>query len=154
MRLTSSVNAYEGTAVNILVVTSATYVAYRCIRRLRFRRWLAHVLTTPEQLDTMMRSEHPPVILDARPEAVGKAEPHRIPGTARVDLNSPDRLDVSLLEQNIAVYCVCPNEAAARQIAHQMHRKGFARAHALRGGLDARERHGYPVEPMPLDSRP
>jgi membrane protein DedA with SNARE-associated domain/rhodanese-related sulfurtransferase len=153
-RITSLVTAHEGTAVNILIVTSAIYVAYRCIQRLRFRRWLAHVRITPEQLDTMMRSEYPPVILDARPEAVRKADPHKIPGAMMVDLSSPERLDTTLLEHDIVVYCVCPNEATARQIAHQMRRKGFARAHALKGGLDAWERHGYPVEPMPLDSRP
>jgi membrane protein DedA with SNARE-associated domain/rhodanese-related sulfurtransferase len=153
-RVTSAVSAYEGIAIKILIVTSAIYLVYRCIQRSRFRRWLAHVLTTPEQLDTMMRSTHPPVILDARPKAVRKAEPHKIPGATMVDLNSPERLDATLLEHDIVVYCVCPNEATARQIAHQMRRKGFAHAHALKGGLDAWERQGYPVEPIPLDSRP
>ena len=96
-----------------------------------------------------MRSERPPVILDARPEAVRKAEPHRIPGAMLVDLSSPEKIDATLLEHGLVVYCVCPNEATAKQIAQQMRRKGFTGVRALKGGLDAWERHGYPVEPLP-----
>ena len=149
-QLMLSVSAHGGTAVDIVIVTFAVYLAYRWIRRMLFRRWLADVRITPEQLDSMMRSAHPPVILDARPEVVRQAEPHRIPGAIMVDLSSRERPDSALLERDIVVYCVCPNEATARQIAHQMRRKGFTHAHALKGGLDSWERNGYPVEPLPL----
>jgi membrane protein DedA with SNARE-associated domain/rhodanese-related sulfurtransferase len=147
--LLSSVRAHGGTLVDVLVIVSIAYFVYRWIQRRRFRRWLAHIRISPEQLEAMMRSERPPVILDARPDAIRKAEPHRIPGAMLVDLSSPDKIDAALLEHGLVVYCVCPNEATAKQIAQQMSRKGFTRVHALKGGLDAWERRGYPVEPLP-----
>jgi len=152
-QLTFAVTAHDGVAVEILIITSAVWFSYRWIQRSLFRRWLAQVLITPEQLHTMMRSEHPPVIFDARPEAVRKAEPHRIAGAMMIDLPLPRRLDSLLSNHDLVVYCVCPNEATARKIAHQIHRKGFPRAHVLKGGLDAWERQGYPVEPMPPDTK-
>ncbi len=96
----------------------------------------------------MMRSERPPVILDARPQAVRLAEPHRIPGAIPIDLASPEKVDEGLLEHDLVVYCVCPNEATAKRISQQMRRKGFRHVRALKGGLDAWEHHGYPVESL------
>jgi rhodanese-related sulfurtransferase len=125
-------------------------MAYRWIQRLRFRRWLAHIRITPHELDEMMRSERPPVILDARPQAVRQAEPHRIPGAIPIDLASPEKVDQALLEHDLVVYCVCPNEASAKMISQQMRRKGFQRVRALKGGLDAWEHHGFPVEPLSM----
>ncbi|MCA3232805.1 MAG: DedA family protein/thiosulfate sulfurtransferase GlpE [Cupriavidus sp.] len=136
-----------------LLAIALGFAAYRLTQRLRFRRWLAHIRITPQQLDAMMRSERPPVILDARPQAVRRAEPHRIPGAIPIDLASPARIDAKLLEHNLVVYCVCPNEATAKKISEQMRRKGFRRVRALKGGLDAWEHHGYPVEPLCTASR-
>lgn len=51
----------------------------------------------------------------------------------------------------IVVYCVCPNEATAKRIVSQLQRKRIRHALALKGGLDAWEKHGYPVEPLPAD---
>lgn len=145
----SAVRAHGATVMDVLVLISVLYFMYRWIQRLRFRRWLAHIRISPVQLDAMMREDRPPVILDARPTAVRLAEPHRIPGAILVDLSSPEKMDAGLLEHDIVVYCVCPNEATAKQITRQMHRKGFRRIRALKGGLDAWEHHGYPVESLP-----
>ena len=149
-RMMSLVSAQGVTVAEVLLAIAALFAAYRWIQRLRFRRWLAHIRITPQQLDEMMRSEHPPVILDARPQAVRQAEPHRIPGAIPVDLASPDKVDAALLEHDLVVYCVCPNEATAKEITQQMRRKGFRHVRALKGGLDAWEHHGYPVEPIQL----
>ncbi|MFC5432023.1 VTT domain-containing protein [Paraburkholderia denitrificans] len=147
--LMAVVSAHGATVLDMLALVSVLYFCYRWIQRLRFRRWLAHIRISPVQLDAMMRNDRPPVILDARPAAVRQAEPHRIPGALLLDLSSPEKVDAALLEHDIVVYCVCPNEATAKQITRQMHRKGFKRICALKGGLDAWEHHGYPVEPLP-----
>jgi len=146
----SLVSAQGVTVAEVLLAVAALFAAYRWIQRLRFRRWLAHIRITPQQLDEMMRSERPPVILDARPQAIRQAEPHRIHGAIPVDLASPDKVDAALLEHDLVVYCVCPNEATAKTITQQMRRKGFRHVRALKGGLDAWERHGYPVEPLQM----
>ncbi|AOY99390.1 cytochrome P460 [Cupriavidus sp. USMAHM13] len=149
-RMMLAVSAHGITVAETLLAVVAVFLAYRWIQRLRFRRWLAHIRITPQQLDAMMRSEHPPVILDARPHAVRQAEPHRIPGAMLIDLASPGKVDEALLEHDLVVYCVCPNEATAKTISQQMRRKGFRHIRALKGGLDAWELHGYPVEPLSM----
>ncbi|WP_369679512.1 rhodanese-like domain-containing protein, partial [Burkholderia ubonensis] len=69
-----------------------------------------------------------------------------------LDLDSPELIDPDALKRPIVVYCVCPNEATAKRIVAQLQRKKMAHhIKALKGGLDAWEKHGYPVEPMPDD---
>jgi len=55
-------------------------------------------------------------------------------------------------EHEVVVYCVCPNEATAKQIAKRMRAKGFRNVRPLKGGLDAWEKKGFPVEAIPFDS--
>ena len=96
----------------------------------------------------MMRSPAPPVVFDARPQSVREKEAYRIPGARPLNLDSADALAPELLAQSIVVYCVCPNEATAKRIVSQLRSKHIYHAHALKGGLDAWERHGYPIEPL------
>jgi len=148
----SLIRAQGVTVAEVFLAIAALFATYRWIQRLRFRRWLAQIRITPQKLDEMMRSKRPPVILDARPRAVRQAEPHRIPGAIPVDMASPDKVDATLLEHDLVVYCVCPNEATAKKITQQMRRKGFRHVRALKGGLDAWEHHGYPVEPLQMEA--
>ncbi|MGF6875533.1 rhodanese-related sulfurtransferase [Paraburkholderia sp. MM5477-R1] len=129
----------------------AAVLVYRWLRRLQFRRWLAHTRITPDQLDAMMKSNEPPLILDARPSTVREKESHRIAGARPLDLESPDPIHPEYLKRPIVVYCVCPNEATAKRIVRQLHRKNIHHVRALKGGLDAWEKRGYPVEPLPTD---
>jgi 3-mercaptopyruvate sulfurtransferase SseA len=55
-------------------------------------------------------------------------------------------------EHEVVVYCVCPNEATAKQIVRQLKAKGFRNVRPLKGGLDAWEKKGFPVEAIPFDS--
>jgi rhodanese-related sulfurtransferase len=121
------------------------------VRRVQFRRWLAKIRISPEQLDELMKSSAPPLIFDARPPEVRAKEAYRIPGARALDLHSPEQLDSGLLTRPIVVYCVCPNEATAKRIIAQLHAKNIHHVQALKGGLDAWERRGYPVEPLSAD---
>lgn len=150
MLLSVFVRNNGGTAMEAVAGMFLCLALYRWIRRLQFRKWLAQIRITPVQLAAAMRSDAPPMIFDARPEAVRRKEPHRIPGARRLDLNAPGKLDLGAEDQPIVIYCVCPNEATAKQIVMQLHRKGIYHVHALRGGLDAWEKAGFPVEPIPL----
>ena len=142
----SFVKAHGWTLIDLLVAISIAYLLFRLVRRWQFRRWLVRARNSPGKLQTM-RSASPPVILDARPEAVRNQQPRQIPGARPLDLASLDGLNDALLAHDIVVYCVCPNVAAAKEITEQMSRKGFKRIRALKGGLDAWQRRGYPVEP-------
>jgi len=143
-----------GTVFDIFALLCVLFVGYRWVRRIQFRRWLAKTRITPEQLDLLMKSNAPPLIFDARPRAVREKDAYRIPGARALDLDSPEQLDPQLLKRPIVVYCVCPNEATAKRIVTRLHRKNIYHVHALKGGLDAWERRGYPVEPLSADFHP
>lgn len=140
-----------GTIFDAFAAISATFLLYRWVRRVQFRRWLGKVRISPQQLDEMMKSNAPPLIFDARPRVVREKEAYRIAGAYPLDLDSPDQLNPALLQRPIVVYCVCPNEATAKRIVSQLHRKKIHHVRALKGGLDAWERLGFPVEPLPSD---
>ncbi|SMG00053.1 Rhodanese-related sulfurtransferase [Burkholderia singularis] len=150
-RLMQWVSASGGTLFDALAAIFVTFLLYRWVCRLRFRRWLAKVRISPQQLDEMMRSSAPPVVFDARPRAVRAKEAYRIAGAYPLDLDSPDPLHPDLMVRPIVVYCVCPNEASAKRIVSQLHRKQMRHVLALKGGLDAWEKEGFPVEPLPAD---
>jgi rhodanese-related sulfurtransferase len=100
----------------------------------------------------MMRSDAPPVIFDARPEEVRRKEAHRIKGAIPLDLESSRKIDPMFREHEVVVYCVCPNEATAKHIVRQLQAKGFRNVRPLKGGLDAWEKKGFPVEAIPVDA--
>ncbi|SAL68731.1 membrane-associated protein [Caballeronia peredens] len=150
-RFIALVRANGTTVIDILAMVAIGFALYRWIRRVQFRQWLEKYHITPDQLDAMMRSDTPPVIYDARPPEVRRREPYRIAGAVSLDLDSPDRTDQLYAEHEVVVYCVCPNEATAKLIARQMRTKGFRHVRPLKGGLDAWEKHGYPVEPIPAE---
>jgi membrane protein DedA with SNARE-associated domain/rhodanese-related sulfurtransferase len=140
-----------GTIFDAFAAICVTALLYRWVRRMQFRRWLAKVRIDPDQLDGMMRSTTPPIIFDARPRDVREKEAYRIAGAYPLDLDTPNQIDPALLAHPVVVYCVCPNEATAKRIVEQLHKKGLHHVRALKGGLDAWEKRGYPVEPLPAD---
>jgi membrane protein DedA with SNARE-associated domain/rhodanese-related sulfurtransferase len=140
------VREYGLGALDLVTIAAVGFLAYRWIRRVQFQRWLAKYRISPEQLDHMMKSEPPPVIFDARPVGLQKAEPVRIKGALALDLMSPDKIDAMYREREVVVYCVCPNEATAKHIVTRLRAKGFKNVRPLKGGLDAWEKKGYPVE--------
>ncbi|MCW0098775.1 cytochrome P460, partial [Burkholderia pseudomallei] len=151
VRLMQWVSASGGTLFDAFAAIFVTFLLYRWAMRMRFRRWLAKIRISPQQLDAMLKSAAPPVVFDARPRAVREKEAYRIAGAYPLDLDSPDPLHPDLTTRPIVVYCVCPNEATAKRIVSQLHRKRIRHALALKGGLDAWEKQGYPVEPLPAD---
>jgi membrane protein DedA with SNARE-associated domain/rhodanese-related sulfurtransferase len=91
-------NANGWTIIDTMLIISALFLVYRVIATWRFRRYLAHVRITPDELARMMAEPLPPLIYDARPASVRRAEPFRIPGAIPLDLdddmNTPIELPV------------------------------------------------------------
>jgi rhodanese-related sulfurtransferase len=54
-------------------------------------------------------------------------------------------------DREIILYCTCPNEASAAQIAKMLLDSGFKRVRPLLGGLDAWIAAGHPVEPLAVE---
>ncbi|MFX1675256.1 VTT domain-containing protein [Paraburkholderia sp. A2WS-5] len=147
-RFAMFVRANGWTIFDVLALAGLLFLAYRWVRRMQLRRWLATHRISPAQLDEMMKSPLPPLVFDARPQSVREREAYRVPGARPLDLDSTEVLAPELLARAIVVYCVCPNEATAKRIVSRLRSKQIHHAHALKGGLDAWERDGYPVEPL------
>jgi membrane protein DedA with SNARE-associated domain len=144
-----AVRSHGATVIDLVLGASLLYFVFRSIQRWRFRRWLKQVRITQEQLEATLRSESPPVVLDARPESVVRDETHRIPGARRIDATSPLDIEEALPATHRVVYCVCQDEATAMRVTQHMQRKGFTRIRALKGGLDAWARRGYAFDVLP-----
>lgn len=142
------VRAHGATVIDLVLGASFIYFVFRCIQRWRFRRWLARVQLTPLQLEVAMRTEAPPIILDARPGAALVDATQRIPGALCLDANSQAEIDEALPAKNRVVYCVCPDQATAMRITQHMRRKGFTRIRTLKGDLDAWARRGYSLDAL------
>ena len=97
---------------------------------------------TAEELKDLLEAGHDPLIVDARSLTARQMEAG-IPGALIYGDAAPERLMASLdRERHIVVFCSCPNDITAAQVAKTFLANGFHRARPLRGGLDAWNAHG------------
>ena len=53
------------------------------------------------------------------------------------------------LDDEVIVYCACPNEASAAAVAKRLMQAGFATVRPLGGGMEAWQAAGYPISAPP-----
>jgi membrane protein DedA with SNARE-associated domain/rhodanese-related sulfurtransferase len=152
--LLRTVERHGATVFDLLAALALLYLAYRYLRRWRLRKWLQDLTISAEQLDVMMHSAVPPVVLDARLATAVSQEPYRIPGALLLDPDTPRALGSAFAQREVVVYCVCPNDISAKRVCQRLRGEGFEHAHTLGGGLDAWVARGYPVEPVPAQAEP
>jgi rhodanese-related sulfurtransferase len=93
-----------------------------------------------DELKTLLEAGHDPLIVDARSVTARQLE-QGIPGSLAYG-DAPARLMATLdRERHIVVYCSCPNDVTAAQVAKEFLNNGFHRARPLHGGLDAWNAH-------------
>jgi rhodanese-related sulfurtransferase len=98
-----------------------------------------------------------PLILDVRTHTALSLEPCWIPTAIHSPVEEiADRIKELPRDGEIIVYCTCPNEASAAQVARQLMNHGFMRVRPLYGGLEAWIAAGYTVDTFPaaLQSKP
>jgi rhodanese-related sulfurtransferase len=153
------VRARGGTVIDILVGIALIYLVYRLDQRRRERKRTASIDAEPliaALPGTSGRLLAQPKVLDARPLAASRNasdtlnaadRPQPIPGALALDPHSPDQVDCALRAYDMVIYCICPDSATAVEITQRMRLNGYTRIRALRGGLDAWQKRGFPVEP-------
>jgi membrane protein DedA with SNARE-associated domain/rhodanese-related sulfurtransferase len=141
------VKARGGTVIDVLLATALVYLAFRLQQRRRARRRFADAAAARAAAGGWRRIA-PPKVLDARPQAPSLEAPRRIPGALALDPKSPEQIDGALRTYDMVIYCICPDSATAVEITQRMRHNGYTRIRALRGGLDAWQRRGFPVEPL------
>ncbi|MFL6706831.1 MAG: rhodanese-like domain-containing protein [Massilia sp.] len=130
-----------GVALMGIAVLLGIFVLYKFIERRRFRHSLPVERIRIEELSALLDGEEKPVIIDARSLTAQQLE-RAIPGALSYTDCEPGKLMASLdKDSHIVVYCSCPNDVTAAQVARQFVANGFHRARALHGGLDAWNNH-------------
>lgn len=137
-------------ALQVLLGLLALFIMYKFIERRRLLRKMDVPRIGMRELKALIDGGHDPVIIDARGVTARKLEP-AIPGAVLFHPDDAERLMSSLDKQrHIIVYCSCPNDVTAAQVAKQLHANGFLHARALQGGLHAwTEYEGGTVNPLP-----
>ena len=137
-------------AIIIIVALLAAYIAFKWWERRRFFTMLRMAQITVDELYRLIDAGLRPVIVDVRSPMARALEPRRIPGALHVPLHAVDHHVKDLpRDREIILYCTCPNEASAAQVAKILMNNGFAKVRPLHGGLDAWIEAGYEVEELP-----
>jgi membrane protein DedA with SNARE-associated domain/rhodanese-related sulfurtransferase len=124
------------TALMVVGALLAIFVLLKYIERKRNLGAARLPRISVDELKTLLEAGHDPLIVDAR-SLTARGLEQGIPG-ALVYGDAPARLMATLdRERHIVVYCSCPNDVTAAQVAKEFLDKGFHRARPLRGGLDA-----------------
>jgi membrane protein DedA with SNARE-associated domain/rhodanese-related sulfurtransferase len=137
-----------GTSVLILILAAlSVYVGYKLNQRRKFLKTLSVIRITPEELKAKMDAREKILIFDMRNRLDRNTDPVRIPGAFHV---LPEHIDFQREDldanQEIVVYCTCPNEATSARVALQLQRMGLQNVRPLQGGLDVWRELNLPVE--------
>jgi membrane protein DedA with SNARE-associated domain/rhodanese-related sulfurtransferase len=126
-----------GTALLVLAAALGAFIFYKYLKRRTRAVMNAIERISLAELHALIAAGHDPIIVDARSlTAIGMEQ--GIPGALVYTECGPDRLMATLdKDRHIVVYCSCPNDVTAAQVAHQFLAHGFHHAKPLHGGLDA-----------------
>jgi membrane protein DedA with SNARE-associated domain/rhodanese-related sulfurtransferase len=125
------------TALMVVAGLLALFVLLKYVERRRNLGKADLPRITPAELRQLLEAGHDPLIVDARSVTARQLE-EGIPGAVFYRDTVPERLMASLdRERHIVVFCSCPNDVTAAQVAKEFVKNGFHRARPLGGGLDA-----------------
>jgi membrane protein DedA with SNARE-associated domain/rhodanese-related sulfurtransferase len=129
------------TALSVLAGLLVLFVLFKYVERRRFQQGLQVERISMDELKELIEGGQDPVIIDARSVTAQKLD-QAIPGALIYNACEPGQLMDSLdKDRHIVVYCSCPNDVTAAQVAKELLAKGFHRARPLKGGLDAWNAH-------------
>jgi membrane protein DedA with SNARE-associated domain/rhodanese-related sulfurtransferase len=138
------------TALLVLAVLLALFVAFKYVERKRFRQSVEVERITIDDFKQMTEQGHEPILIDARSVTAQMLDP-AVPGALLFnggDLNA----EIVALDKgrHIIVYCSCPNDVTAAHVAKNLIGKGYHLARPLHGGLEAWNAE-FRREPLPED---
>lgn len=130
----------------LVIAALTTYIASKWWQRYSFLKSLRMARISVSELNQLLQDKQTPLIVDVRIPA--SQQLGRIPGAKIVinnDLSSLILDDVAL-DGEVIVYCECPNEASAAQVAKLLLKKGYTRVRPLSGGISAWIAAGHSIE--------
>ncbi len=140
---------FGGRAAVFVGLLLVLYVLIKWLQRKQLQSFLRMARVDVHQLESMMRGQPPPRILDVRSSSQVQLDPRGIPGALHVPLEDiGPHLTAVKHDGDIVVYCNCPNEVSAARVAQLLMKYGAVRVRPLQGGLDAWVAAGYPVQTL------
>jgi membrane protein DedA with SNARE-associated domain/rhodanese-related sulfurtransferase len=137
-----------GSALTLVAVIAAVYIAYRFWQRQRLLHELRVARISVGELRQKLQAGETPLIFDLRSATALEQDPNLIQGAVHLSLEEFEKRRHEFpRDRDIIVYCSCPNEVSSARLALQLQRKGFTRVRPLLGGLDAWREQNYPTEP-------
>ena len=128
----------------VLATLLLLFIAVKYVERRRHRARSAVPRIEIAELMALIDGGHDPVIIDAR-SLTAQALEAAIPGAVVFQSCVPDQLMATIdKDRHVVIYCSCPNDVTAAEVAKQFLSNGFHRARPLRGGLDAWNAHRGP----------
>jgi len=125
-------------AAEVLGALLALYIAFKWWERQRFYSMLRMARISVTELARLIDSGAAPLIVDVRSATARALQPQSIPGALQISLHEiGGRVRHLPRDRDIVLYCTCPNEASAAQVAKVLIDHGFTRVRPLYGGLDA-----------------
>ena len=136
-----TMSSMGATALVVVLSLLGLFVLYKFIERRRVRRATDVERISIAEFLSLIEQGHAPLIIDARSTTAQQLDA-AIPGALMFDPGEAAGFMVGLdKDRHIVVYCSCPNDVSAAQVAHQFLSNGFHRARPLHGGLDAWHAH-------------
>ena len=136
-----------GPALVIVAALLAAYIGWKWWERHRFLKSLEAARISVDELYAMMGRGEKLVILDVRSKTHRDLHGLRIPGALPFDLDAIDHVASGISpDHEVIVYCACPNDASAVNVAGILRRRGFKRVRPLAGGIDAWTAAGLGLE--------
>jgi membrane protein DedA with SNARE-associated domain/rhodanese-related sulfurtransferase len=137
-------------AGTVIAVLLAAYIAWKWWQRRLFYHRLRMARISVAELYELMEAGASPVIVDVRSVTARTLDPRQVPGAISITLQEvASHLSHLPHDREIVLYCSCPNEASAAQVARVLVANGFKRVRPLFGGLEAWIAAGYAAETLP-----
>jgi len=135
--LLDTLSTMGSTALITVASVLGLFIAFKYAERRRHRSRTSLERIDIDELLALIDSGGDPLIVDARSLTAQQMQA-AIPGAIVFRACQPEHLMASLdRNRHIVVYCSCPNDVTAAEVAHQFLANGFHRARPLKGGLDA-----------------
>jgi len=139
--------AYLGEWLLVIVLAAfAGWILWKFYNRRKFLRGLNIDRITPEELKRKMDAGEDVVVIDLRHPLDFEAQPETIPGALHMEPGELDEAyEVIPRDRDIIVFCGCPNEATAAQLALLLRSRGIARIWPLAEGHEGWRKRGFPM---------
>lgn len=136
-----------GSGLIVLVLVALLgYIAFKYIQRQRVYRDLRIARITAHELKKNIDQGDTVILIDLRSEY--ERTQGSIPGSLSPVGDDLETLVPVITQNEIVLYCSCPNEESAARAALRLKRYGVAKVRPLEGGFALWKELGFPVEGM------